>query len=128
MRTTIEIAAVLRDLRVRLPARASAVVSRDGVVQGADLPVPESTETYGVLCATVLGAAAMALRGVGQAPPARIVIEGGDSRTYIVPSGGNALLAVVSDLSLDPSAAWEIITPFAEFLAAAEGPTAAPLG
>lgn len=53
------------------------------------------------MCATILGAAVAAHLDLGRATPTRVVFEGNDSTTIIVPSGRQALLVAVIDRSVD---------------------------
>jgi hypothetical protein len=92
---------VVKDLKNRIGAVASALVSRDGLVLSADVPDGVYTETFAIMCATILGAAATANTELSRAPPAHIVVEGPDSKTLIVGSGKKALLVAVVDHDTD---------------------------
>jgi predicted regulator of Ras-like GTPase activity (Roadblock/LC7/MglB family) len=91
----------IKDLKNRISALATALVSRDGLVLFADVPAGVYTETFAIMCATILGAAATANTELNRAPPERILIEGNDSKTLIVGSGKKALLVAVVDQSAD---------------------------
>jgi predicted regulator of Ras-like GTPase activity (Roadblock/LC7/MglB family) len=95
------VGAVIKDLKSRIGAVASALVSRDGLVLYADVPAGVYTETFAIMCATILGAAATANTELNRSPPERIVIEGADSKTIIVGSGKKALLVAVVDQAAD---------------------------
>jgi predicted regulator of Ras-like GTPase activity (Roadblock/LC7/MglB family) len=86
---------MLEDLRSRIDGTATALISRDGRVLLACLPEGAYIETFGVMCATIFGAAAAANVELHRTPPVRIVIEGDDVRTLIVRTDGNALLVAV---------------------------------
>lgn len=101
MMATGNVGAVIRDLKTRIGALATALVSRDGLVLYADVPAGVYTETFAIMCATILGAAATANTELNRSPPERIVIEGNDSKTIIVGSGKKALLVAVVDQSVD---------------------------
>ncbi len=92
---------VVHGLKTRIGGIATALVSRDGLVLYADVPAGVYTETFAIMCATILGAAATANTELNRAPPERIVIEGNDSKTIIVGSGKKALLVSVVDQSAD---------------------------
>src|SRR5258708_31652350 len=92
MMATGNVGAVIKDLKSRISGIAVALVSRDGLVLYADVPAGVYTETFAIMCATILGAAATANTELNRAPPERIVIEGNDSKTIIVGSGKKALL------------------------------------
>jgi predicted regulator of Ras-like GTPase activity (Roadblock/LC7/MglB family) len=110
--------ALMRDLSSRLGAKATALVSRDGIVLGADLPAGLCVETFGVMCATLFGAGATALDQLGRAPPQRVVVEGCESRTIITPSGGRGLLVIVVDRAADLERTLEVTEKVAALFAA----------
>ncbi len=91
----------LTDLKTRIGGTATALVSRDGRVLYADVPTGVHPETFAIMCATILGAAATANTELNRAPPERIVVEGNDSKTIIVGSGTKALLVAVVDRTSD---------------------------
>ncbi|MCI4335367.1 MAG: roadblock/LC7 domain-containing protein [Thermoplasmata archaeon] len=101
MMATGNVGTVIKDLKGRLSGIAAALISRDGLVLYADVPAGVYTETFAIMCATILGAAATANTELNRAPPDRIVIEGNDSKTIIVGSGKKALLVVVVDQGAD---------------------------
>lgn len=86
---------VVKDLKTRIGAIAAALISRDGLVLSADVPTGVYTETFAIMCATILGAAATANTELNRSPPNHIVVEGTDSKTLIVGSGKKALLVAV---------------------------------
>ncbi len=118
MMATGNVGAVIKDLKSRIGALATALVSRDGLVLFADVPTGVYTETFAIMCATILGAAATANTELNRAPPERIVVEGNDSRTIIVGSGKKALLVAVVDQAADVSTVLEHVTKVAELLKA----------
>ena len=113
------VTALVQDLRRRTGAIAAAVVSRDGTVRCADLPAGVHAETFAILCATVVGAAATAALELGRAPPDRVVVEGSDTTTLIVATGSNALLVLTVESSTETSRVAIDVERFSAFL----GPT-----
>ena len=101
MAATGNVGAVIKDLKGRIGAVACALVSRDGLVLYADVPAGVYTETFAIMCATILGAAATANTELNRSPPERIIIEGADSKTVVVGSGKKALLVAVVDQNQD---------------------------
>jgi len=101
MMATGNVGTVIKELKNRIGGLATALVSRDGLVLFADVPAGVYTETFAIMCATILGAAATANTELNRAPPDRIVVEGSDSRTIIVGCGKKALLVAVVDHSSD---------------------------
>jgi uncharacterized protein len=115
---TGNVGAVIKDLKGRIDGLATALVSRDGLVLYADVPAGVYTETFAIMCATILGAAATANTELNRAPPDRIVVEGNDSRTIIVGSGKKALLVAVVDQSADVPKVLGEVAKVAELLKA----------
>jgi predicted regulator of Ras-like GTPase activity (Roadblock/LC7/MglB family) len=101
MMATGNVGTVIKDLKSRISGLATALVSRDGLVLYADVPAGVYTETFAIMCATILGAAATANTELNRAPPERIVVEGTDARTLIVGCGKKALLVAVVDQTAD---------------------------
>ncbi len=116
MMATGNVGAVIRDLKTRIGALATALVSRDGLVLYADVPAGVYTETFAIMCATILGAAATANTELNRSPPEKIVIEGNDSKTIIVGSGKKALLVAVVDQSVDTTKVLGEVTKVAELV------------
>ncbi|HXQ93568.1 MAG TPA: roadblock/LC7 domain-containing protein [Thermoplasmata archaeon] len=113
---TGNVGAVIKDLKTRIGGIAAALVSRDGLVLYADVPAGVYTETFAIMCATILGAAATANTELNRAPPEKIVIEGNDSKTVIVGSGKKALLVAVVDQSADANRVLAEVGKVAELL------------
>jgi len=116
MMVTGNVGAVVKDLKSRIGGIATALVSRDGLVLFADVPAGVYTETFAIMCATILGAAATANTELNRAPPDRIVVEGTDSRTIIVGCGKKSLLVAVLDRNADATAALAAVAEAAELL------------
>jgi predicted regulator of Ras-like GTPase activity (Roadblock/LC7/MglB family) len=116
MMATGNVGAVIKDLKTRIGGIAAALVSRDGLVLYADVPAGVYTETFAIMCATILGAAATANTELNRAPPEKIVIEGNDSKTIIVGSGKKALLVAVVDQSADANRVLAEVGKVAELL------------
>jgi len=118
MMATGNVGAVVKDLKTRIGGIATALVSRDGLVLYADVPAGVYTETFAIMCATILGAAATANTELNRAPPERIVIEGNDSKTIIVGSGKKALLVAVVDQTAELSKVLAEVVKVADLLKA----------
>ncbi len=118
MMATGNVGTVIKDLKARVGGTATALVSRDGLVLYADVPPGVYTETFAIMCATILGAAATANTELNRSPPERIVIEGSDSKTIIVGSGKKALLVAVVDRTADVTKVLEEVGKVADILKA----------
>ena len=110
--------AAIQDLKRRVQGAGVALLSRNGSVVDADLPSSASSETYSILCATVLGAAVTAHAELGRAPPQNVVIDGSGTRSLIFPVGEQELLAVVAEEQAEPANAIELVLSFVRLLAA----------
>lgn len=115
---TGNVGAVIKDLKSRISGIATALVSRDGLVLYADVPAGVYTETFAIMCATILGAAATANTELNRAPPEKIVVEGNDSKTIIVGSGKKALLVAVVEQTADVARVLDEVSKVAELLKA----------
>ena len=116
MMATGNVGAVIKDLKARIGGIAVSLVSRDGLVLYADVPAGGYTETFAIMCATILGAAATANTELNRSPPEQIVIEGNDSKTIIVGSGKKALLVAVVDQSAEANRVLAEVAKVAELL------------
>jgi predicted regulator of Ras-like GTPase activity (Roadblock/LC7/MglB family) len=116
---TGNVGTVIRDLKSRIGGIATALVSRDGLVLYADVPSGVYTETFAIMCATILGAAATANTELNRSPPEKIVIEGNDSKTIIVGSGKKALLVAVVEHTSETNQVLQEVGKVAELLKSA---------
>jgi uncharacterized protein len=107
---------VIRDLNARIGGKATAIVSRNGVVLFAVVPSGVYVDTFAIMCATVLGAATAASTELHRAAPERILIEGADSTTLILGTGGKALLVSVVDRSADTAQVLQEVAQVSEML------------
>lgn len=124
MMATGSIGGVLRDLRSRMGGIGTALVSRSGRVLFADLPGGVFAETFAFVRASTLGAATAADGELNLVGPERIVIEGRDSTTVIVPSRDDALLVAVVGGSAESETALSEVAKFADFLKGGPGSSA----
>ena len=113
---TGNVGTVIKDLKTRIGGIATALVSRDGLVLYADVPAGVYTETFAIMCATILGAAATANTELNRAAPERVIVEGADSRTIIVGCGKKALLVAVVDHTADMNRVMTDVTKVSELL------------
>ncbi len=116
MMATGNVGTVVKELKSRISGLAAALVSRDGLVLYADVPSGVYTETFAIMCATILGAAATANTELNRASPERILVEGNDSKTLIVGCGKKALLVAVVDQSADVPKIFAEVSKVADLL------------
>ncbi len=116
MMATGNAAAALKDFKTRVSAITAALISRDGVVLFAEVPTGAFVDTFAIMCATVLGAAAAANIELRRAPPEYVTIEGHDSKTIIAGSGTRALLVAMVDPTADMTMVKREVVKFAELL------------
>lgn len=93
----------LKELRLRHGVIGAALVGRAGEVLVADMPEKVSRETFGVMCATILGAGTTAASEIRAAPPSRVVLDSADARMTMFEVGRRAILIIVTPPTFDES-------------------------
>ena len=106
----------LRALREEFGAFASAIVSRDGLIMAGDIPEDVSGETFGIMCATLLGAASTAHSELKTGTPNGVVVDSEDSTMILVGAGRKALIVAVMPREVDCDAARAKLDHLAETL------------
>lgn len=101
MMATENVGAVIKTLHARIDGIATALLMRNGQVVYAEVPSGVYTESFGIMCATMFGAAVTAYAELHWPPPERIVIEGADGTTILVGRGEKTLLVAVVDRTGD---------------------------
>jgi predicted regulator of Ras-like GTPase activity (Roadblock/LC7/MglB family) len=94
---------MLATLNDECGARASAVVSKDGLVLASSMPDDVTPETFGIMTATIIGASITASSEMKSPSPNRILIESDGARTIIFNASRRNILVVVvpGDVRLD---------------------------
>jgi predicted regulator of Ras-like GTPase activity (Roadblock/LC7/MglB family) len=115
--------APIEELKASVEAVAVAIVSDDGRMLHSALPTGVSTETFAVMSATIVGAAATVSSDLKQTPPDHIVIRGNDFTTILARFDSASLLVTVVGASADPD---QLLHRIDEFIVAqrSAGPTA----
>lgn len=93
----------MRDLREGNPAVYWALVARDGVTLSSDLPDGVHSETYGIMCATLLGAAHTLNSEFPEGEVERIIVEAGRYRVMVMGLDGDTLLSLIVPRNMDLS-------------------------
>ncbi|OGS56308.1 MAG: hypothetical protein A3K60_07630 [Euryarchaeota archaeon RBG_19FT_COMBO_56_21] len=112
----MELKPSLRALRQNCGAIASAVVSRDGLVIAADVPEGVSMETFGIMCATLMGAASTAHSELRAGTPQRVIVESEDTKMVLVGAGRKALIVAVIGRKGDITQAIKKLDEMAEMI------------
>ncbi len=86
---------LLVSLRKEVGASASALISRDGLVEASDLPEDVSQETFSIMCAAIMGAGSTAATELGRGAPREIVLRSEDVHILLLAAGRKSVLAVV---------------------------------
>jgi predicted regulator of Ras-like GTPase activity (Roadblock/LC7/MglB family) len=89
-------------------------VSRDGLIIAGDIPDDVSSETFGIMCATLLGAACTANSELKTSPPVGVVVESEDSIMILVGAGRKALIVAAMPHETDCDAARKKLETLAE--------------
>lgn len=87
---------VLSDLKKTGKIDATAIVSRDGILVGAEIPPEVHGETFAIMSATMLGAAITANSELNKNMPTKVVVESDDGITIVAGAGINSILVVSS--------------------------------
>src|SRR5512137_1653884 len=112
----MELKPALRALRQNCGAIASAVVSRDGLVIASDVPEGISNETFGIMCATLLGAASTAHSELRIGTPNHVMVDSEDAKMLVVGAGRRALIVAVIGRKSDPAVALKKLDEIADTL------------
>ncbi|MFO8110080.1 MAG: roadblock/LC7 domain-containing protein [Thermoplasmata archaeon] len=85
-------------------ARGLALVSRDGMVHYSDLPGNVHEETFGIMVATLVGAAKTANTELDMSSPSKIIIDSVEGRVVTSSIGKDHIITVVvgQDYELAP--------------------------
>jgi predicted regulator of Ras-like GTPase activity (Roadblock/LC7/MglB family) len=110
----MELKPALRALRQEFGAMASAIVSRDGLIMAGDMSEDVSGETFGIMCATLLGAASTAHSELRIGTPIGVMVESEDSMMIVVGAGRKALIVTVIPREADCEAAKKKLEQLAE--------------
>ncbi|MDI6902203.1 MAG: roadblock/LC7 domain-containing protein [Methanocellales archaeon] len=95
MSTTAEMLnKVLSDLKQVGGIRASALISRDGLIMASDVPPGTRAETFAAMNATMLGAAETAISELGEIPD-RVIVESKEGKVITTGAGSKALLIAI---------------------------------
>jgi predicted regulator of Ras-like GTPase activity (Roadblock/LC7/MglB family) len=93
----------LRDLREGNPAVYWALMARDGVVLTTDLPEGVHSETFAIMCATMLGAALTLNSEFPEGDVERIIVEAGRYRVIVIGLDMERLMAIIAPRNMDIS-------------------------
>jgi predicted regulator of Ras-like GTPase activity (Roadblock/LC7/MglB family) len=99
---TVPAPAPIEELKASVAAVAVAIVSDDGRMLQSALPTGVSGETFAVMSATIVGAAATVSSDLKQTPPDHIVIRGNDFTTILARLDSSSLLVTVVGAMADP--------------------------
>jgi predicted regulator of Ras-like GTPase activity (Roadblock/LC7/MglB family) len=104
--------ALIDELKTSVEAVAVAIVSDDGrMVQGA-LPSGVSDESFAVMSATIVGAAATVSSDLKRTPPDHIIIRGHNFTMIVARFDSGSLLVTVVGAAADPEQLTQRIDEF----------------
>jgi uncharacterized protein len=104
--------APIEELKTSAEAVAVAIVSDDGRMLQSALPSGVSGESFAVMSATIVGAAATVSSDLKQTPPDHIVIRGNDFTTILARFDSASLLVTVVGPNADPDQLLQRIDEF----------------
>ena len=85
---------ILQEIKKHEGVDATAVVSRDGILVGAEIPPEVHGETFAIMSATMLGAAITANSELNKNMPSKVIVESDDGFTIVAGAGINSILVV----------------------------------
>ena len=88
---------VLEDIHNTFNCKGIAFVARDGSTLASQLDQGVSMDTFAIMSATMLGAAATASREVGHTQLEKVVVNNSEGTVIVYPSGKRNLLVLVFD-------------------------------
>ncbi|MBS3816433.1 MAG: roadblock/LC7 domain-containing protein [Candidatus Thermoplasmatota archaeon] len=89
---------ILENLK-RKGVYGSAVVDKEGGIIESDLPRNVHEDTFGIMCATIIGASNSANSELGRGSVRRIIVDSEEGKVIITSAGEDLLLSVVVDAS-----------------------------
>jgi predicted regulator of Ras-like GTPase activity (Roadblock/LC7/MglB family) len=98
---TASVQSPIEELKTSLGAVAVAIVSDDGRMLQSALPSGVPAESFAVMSATIVGAAATVSSDLRQTPPDHIVIRGTDFTTILARFDTDSLLVTVVGAATD---------------------------
>lgn len=102
----------IEELKASMEAVAVAMVSDDGRMLHSALPSGVSDESFAVMSATIVGAAATVSSDLKQTPPDHIVIRGTDFTMIVARFNSDSLLVSVVGAAADPDSLLHRIDEF----------------
>jgi uncharacterized protein len=87
---------VLSDLR-RAGIRATAIVSREGILIASDLPPEVHAETFAAMAAIMFSAAETAALEMNEATPDRLIVETDEGRLVVAGAGERMMVVALTD-------------------------------
>lgn len=113
----------IEELKSAVEAVAVAIVSDDGLMLHSVLPSGVSGESFAMMSATIVGAAATVSSDLKQTPPDHIVVRGVDFTTILARFDQTSLLVTVVGASADPD---QLLHRIDEFILKQRALAAAP--
>lgn len=89
----VDLQKALKELKEEFGSVASAVISRDGLLIAADMPDGVTSETFTIMCATLMGAASTAHSEIKIGQPKLIRISS-EKHEMVIAGAGRKSLAV----------------------------------
>ncbi len=123
MLADVRVYAPIPELKSRLDAIAVALVSEDGQMLQSALPTGVYADSFAVMCATIVGAAATVSSDLKRTPPDHIVIRGPDFTTILARYDRSRLLATVVGPGADVE---KVVGLVDEFIVTYRPPETAP--
>lgn len=108
-----ELAEILEDLK-RKGVSGSAIVDREGGIIESDLPSKAHEETFGIMCATMMGASNSANSELERGSVKRIIVDSKEGKIILSSPGKDVIFSVIVDSSKRLGALFEEINKAVE--------------
>ncbi len=96
--------ATLKDLRTSIFSTGAAIITKGGLITASDIPPGVQAETFGAMCATVMGAAEVAIGEFRAPPPEQLIVQSKESLLVVVSIDVKHSLAVMLKRQVEDAA------------------------
>jgi len=104
----------LSELRTSVFSSGSAIITKGGLITVSDTPPGVQPETFGAMCATVMGAAEVAVGEFKVPSPEQVIVQSKDGILVIVSIDEKYSLAVMIKRRVDEKSFLEILTKISQ--------------
>jgi predicted regulator of Ras-like GTPase activity (Roadblock/LC7/MglB family) len=104
----------LNDLRTSVFSSGSAIITKGGLITASDTPPGVQPETFGAMCATVMGAAEVAVGEFKVPTPEQVIVQSKDAILVIISIDDKYSLAVMIKRKIDEKSFPDILSKISQ--------------